>query len=100
VTQGTGAIFKFEDVGPRPGELKGCAIRRSRGIAVLNVSSLAAMAPRPCVQQRKLEDSSAARRARRSFPKEKVPDFSREFLEKNPANMEKNSVSLFSNNSL
>jgi hypothetical protein len=40
VTQGTGAIFKFEDVGLRPGGLKGCAIRRSHGIAVLNVSSL------------------------------------------------------------
>ena len=28
-------IFKFDDVGPRPSGLKGCAIRRSRANAVL-----------------------------------------------------------------
>jgi hypothetical protein len=38
--------------------------------------------------------SSAARRARRSFPMEIIPDFSRENLEKNPVNLEKNPVSL------
>jgi hypothetical protein len=48
-----------------------------------------------CGQARPGEGSSAARRARRSFPKEKAPDFSREFLEKNPAKMEKNSVLLY-----
>ena len=31
---GGGAIFKFDDVGPRPSGLKGCAIRRSRANAV------------------------------------------------------------------
>jgi hypothetical protein len=54
----------------------------------------AATALRPCVQQRNLEDSSAARRARRSFPKEKAPDFSRECFEKNPVILEKNPVLL------
>jgi hypothetical protein len=47
VTQGTGAIFKFEDDGPRPSGLKGCAIRRSRGIAELSVSSLVLKLPWP-----------------------------------------------------
>ena len=31
---GKGAIFKLDDVGPRPSGLKGCAIRRSRANAV------------------------------------------------------------------
>jgi hypothetical protein len=47
VTPGTGAIFKFQDGGPRPGGLKGCAIRRSCGIAVLGVSSLVLKLPWP-----------------------------------------------------
>ena len=29
-----GAIFKFDDVGPRPSGLKGCTIRRSRANAM------------------------------------------------------------------
>jgi hypothetical protein len=52
------------------------------------------MAFRPYVQQRKLEDSSAARRVRRSLPKEKAPDFFREFFEKTPVKMEENPVLL------
>jgi hypothetical protein len=42
VTKGTGAIFKFE-----PGGLKGCAIRRSRGLAVLGVRALVLELPWP-----------------------------------------------------
>jgi hypothetical protein len=53
VTPGTGAIFKFQDGGPRPGGLKGCAIRRSRGIAVLGVSSLFLKLPWPSDHVRK-----------------------------------------------
>jgi hypothetical protein len=40
------------------------------------------------------ETSSAARGDRRSFQKEKVPDFSRNFFEKNPMKIEKNPVLL------
>jgi hypothetical protein len=48
-----------------------------------------------CGPARPGEGSSAAQRVRRSFPKEKAPDFSPEFLEKNPAKMKKNSVLLW-----
>jgi hypothetical protein len=41
------------------------------------------------------EASSEARSARRRFPKEIIPDFSREILEKNPVILEKNPVLLF-----
>ncbi len=81
------------------------------------ISFKAAMALRPCVQQRNLEDSSAARRAPAKLPvrpgapgevsrRKKHRIFlenffsgdlkrnSREFLEKNPVKMEKNSVLL------
>jgi hypothetical protein len=34
-TYGNGAIFKFQDTGPRASRLKGCAIHWSRGNAVL-----------------------------------------------------------------
>jgi hypothetical protein len=34
-TYGSGAIFKFQDTGPRAGRLKGCVIHWSRGNAVL-----------------------------------------------------------------
>jgi hypothetical protein len=34
-TYGNGAIFKFQDTGPRAGRLKGCEIHWSRGNAVL-----------------------------------------------------------------
>ena len=37
---GGGAIFKFDDVGPRPSGLKGCAIRRSRANAVQEYARL------------------------------------------------------------
>jgi hypothetical protein len=40
------------------------------------------------------EASSEARSARRSFPKEIIPDFFREILEKNPVILEKNPVLL------
>jgi hypothetical protein len=84
--------------------MKGCAIRRSRGIAVLNVSSLVLNLPWPSdhvcnggawtIPARPGEASSEARSARQSFPKEIFPDFSREILEKNPAILEKNPVLL------
>jgi hypothetical protein len=48
-----------------------------------------------CCPARPGEGSSAARSARRSFPKEFIPDFSREILEKNPVILEKNPVSLY-----
>ena len=48
-----------------------------------------------CGPARPGEGSSAARSARRSFPKEFIPDFSREILEKNPVILEKNPVSLY-----
>jgi hypothetical protein len=84
--------------------MKGCAIRRSRDIAVLNVSSLVLNLPWPSdhvcnggiwkIPARPGEASSEARSARRSFPKEFIPDFSREILEKNPGILEKNPVEL------
>jgi hypothetical protein len=97
VTEGTGAIFQFEDDGPRPDGLKGCAIRRPRGIAVLGVSSLVLKLPwssdHVCNGGTwKIPVRPGA--PRRSFPKEIIPDFSRENLEKNRVFLEKNPVSL------
>ena len=84
--------------------MKGCAIHWSRDIAVLNVSSLVLNLPWPSdhvcnggiwkIPARPGEASSEARSARRSFPKEIIPDFSREILEKNPVILEKNPVLL------
>jgi hypothetical protein len=83
------------------------------------VNFKAAMALRPCVQQRNLEDSSAARSFPAKFPvrpgahgevsrRKKATDFSREFLErnpvkileKNPVKMEKNPVLLWTGSGL
>jgi hypothetical protein len=47
-----------------------------------------------CGPARHGEASSAARWHRRSFPKEKQPDFSLDQFEKNPGFLEKNPVSL------
>jgi hypothetical protein len=84
--------------------MKGCSIRRSRDIAVLNVSSLVLNLPWPSdhvcngrtwkIPARPAEGSSEALSALRSFPKEIIPDFCREILEKNPVILEKNPVLL------
>jgi hypothetical protein len=97
VIEGTGPIFKFQGESPQPGELKGCVIRLSRGIALHGVSTLVLKLPWPsnhvCNGETwKLQVWPGT--PRRSFPKEKVPDCSPKSVEKNPVKMEKKLDSL------
>jgi hypothetical protein len=72
--------------------MKGCAIRLSRGIAVLGVSSLVLKLPWPSdyvcnggtwkIPVRPGDASSVVRRAQRCFQKEIIANFPREFLGK------------------
>jgi hypothetical protein len=92
--------FKFQEAGPRAGQLKGCAIHWSRGNAVLQcqqVSFRARAGPRRCVcPAENIRDSgsrsfrSGPGRARRSSPNKNVQDFSSKIVEKNPVKMWKN----------